>query len=336
MSETSSGRGPAGAGWGAAVLAVFLAEARTARRLARTWVLGVLAVGTTLIGYAFFAQLHSQMSSFLPSAVTSPRFLVGAYGGYLLWLLMAATVFLAFDLGNRERRERMSDVLDSRPASNVQLLAGRLAGVIVTVAVPLAAAVVLIQGIGALGQALDWPVRSTIEPVSLAVFLLIDALPALVFWGAAMFLLATVLRNRLAVVVFAFALLGLGMWSLSRAPAWLLTTVALAPDRLVSDLVTNAPNAATFVQRGAVAIAGIGLLVLAAAGLRRPDAVSPARYLDRRGRARRQRCGRRRRRHRSGPRRHGEALAMASGRATASWRGPRHSVPDRRSANRPR
>ncbi|MCY3810513.1 MAG: hypothetical protein OXH15_01800 [Gammaproteobacteria bacterium] len=241
--------------------------------------LGVLAVGTTFIGYVFFAQLHSQMSSFLPSAVTSPRFLVGAYGGYLLWLLMAATVFLAFDLGNRERRERMSDVLDSRPASNVQLLAGRLVGVIVTLAVPLVVAFALIQGIGALGQALDWPVRSTIEPVSLAVFLLADALPALVFWSAAVFLLATALRNRLAVVVVAFALLGSILWSLSYAPAWLLATVALAPDRLVSDLVSPLPNIATFVQRGAVAIAGVGLLVFAAACLPRPDAVSRARYL---------------------------------------------------------
>lgn len=279
MSEASGQRGSGRSGWAVAPLAVLVAEARTARRLARTWVLGVLAVGTTFIGYVFFAQLHSQMSSFLPSAVTSPRFLVGAYGGYLLWLLMAAAVFLAFDLGNRERRERMSDVLDSRPASNVQLLAGRLAGVIVTLAVPLVVAFMLIQGVGALGQALDWPVRSTIEPVSLAVFLLVDALPALVFWGALVFLLATALRNRLAVVVAAFALLGLSLWSLSHAPAWLLATVALAPDRLVSDLVTSVPNAATFVQRGAVAIAGVGLLVFAAACLRRPDAVTPARYL---------------------------------------------------------
>lgn len=279
MSEVSGRQDPAGSRWGAAPLAFFVAEVRTARRLTRTWVLGVLAVGTTFIGYVFFAQLHSQMSSFLPSAVTSPRFLVGAYGGYLLWLLMAATVFLGFDLGNRERRERMSDVLDSRPATNIQVLAGRLAGVIVTLAVPLVTAFVLIQGIGALGQSLDWPVRSTIEPVSLAVFLLVDALPALVLWGAVVYMLAALLRNRLAVVVVAFALLGSILWGLSYAPAWLLATVALAPDRLVSDLVTSVPNAATFVQRGAAAVVGAGLLVFAAACLRRPDAVSTARYL---------------------------------------------------------
>ena len=264
---------------GAATLAVFLAEVRTARRLARTWVLGVLAVGTTLIGYVFFAQLHSEMSSFLPSAVTSPRFLVGAYGGYLLWLLMGATVFLGFDLGNREKRERINDVLDSRPVSNIQLLVGRLVGVIATLGMAMAAAFVLIQGIGALGQTLDWSVRSTIEPVSLAVFLLVDAVPALVFWGAAVFLLATALRNRLAVAVVAFAVLGSGMWSLSYAPAWLLETVALAPDRLVSDLVTSVPNAAAFVQRGAVVVVAAALLVFAAACLRRPDDVALARYL---------------------------------------------------------
>ena len=264
---------------GAATLAVFLAEMRTARRLARTWVLGVLAVGTTLIGYAFFAQLHSEMSSFLPSAVTSPRFLVGAYGGYLLWLLMGATVFLGFDLGNREQRERINDVLDSRPLSNIQLLAGRLVRVIATLGVAMAAAFALIQGIGTLGQTLDWSVRSTIEPVSLAVFLLVDAVPALVFWGAAVFLLATALRNRLAVIVVAFAVLGSGIWSLSHAPAWLLESVALAPDRLVSDLVTSVPNAAAFVQRGAVVVVAAALLVFAAACLRRPDDVSRARYL---------------------------------------------------------
>lgn len=264
---------------GATTLAVFLSEVRTARRLTRTWVLGILAVGTTLVGYAFFAQLHGQVSSFLPSAVTSPRFLVGAYGGYLLWLLMGATVFLSFDLGNREQRERISDVLDSRPVSNIQLLAGRLVGVIATLAVPLVAAFVLIQGIGTLGQNLDWPVRSTMEPVSLVVFLVADALPALLFWGAAVFLLATALRNRLAVVVVAFALLALGIWSLAQAPAWLLATVALAPDRLVSDLVTSVPHAATFMQRGAVVVVAAALLVFAATCLRRPDAVSRARYL---------------------------------------------------------
>ena len=251
--------------------AVFLAEVRTARRLARTWVFGILAVATTCIGYFYFAVLHGDMSGFLPSAVTSPRFLVDSFGGYLLWFLMAAAVFLGFDIGSRERRERIADALDTRPVSNIQLLAGRLAGVVATLAVPVVAFLVISQGVGALGQAFDWPMRATFEPVSLGVFLAVDALPALALWVAIVFLLAGALRNRLAVAGAAFSLYAVALWSLSRAPNWLVEHVAFAPDRLVSDLVAAVPDAATLVQRLAVAAIAAGALFLAAPCMPRPD-----------------------------------------------------------------
>lgn len=258
--------------------AVFLAEVRTVRRLARTWVLGVLAVGTTFAGYAFFADLHGQASSFVPSAVTSPRFLVDSLGGYVLWLLMAAAVFLGFDIGSRERRERIADVLDTRPVSNVQLLAGRLAGLVAVLMVPMATAFAIIQVAGVLGRSFDWDIQASIEPGSLAVFLVFDALPALAFWVAVVFLLAATLRSRLATAMVALAILGLGIWGFSRAPAWLIETVALAPDRLVSDLVTSVPDVATIVERLSVVAAAAGVLVLAAVFLRRPDTDSRIRY----------------------------------------------------------
>ncbi len=254
-----------------AFAAVFLAEVRTTRRLARTWVMAVLAVGTTLVGYLFFADLHGESSSFLPSAVTSPRFLVDSFGAYLLWFLMAATVFLGFDIASRERRERVADAVDTRPVSNLQLLAGRLAGVVLTLAVPMAVAFALIQAVGALGQSFDWDQQASIEPVSLAVFFVLDALPALVFWAAVVFLLAALLRNRLAVAIVAFGLLGSAIWGFSRTPAWLVEYVALAPDRLVSDLVTSFPDAATVAERLSVVTAAAGLLALAALFLRRSD-----------------------------------------------------------------
>ena len=259
--------------------AVFLAEVRTARRLARTWVFAVLAVATTCIGYIYFAALHGQMSGLLPSAVTSPRFMVDSFGGYLLWFLMAAAVFLGFDIGTREQRERIADALDTRPVSNIQLLAGRLVGVVATLAVPVAAFLVISQGVGLLGQAFDWPIRATFEPVSLGVFLAVDALPALVLCVAIVFLLAAVLRSRLAVAVVAFSLLAVALWSLSRAPHWLVEFVAFAPDRLVSDLVAAVPDAATFVQRLAVAAVAAGALVLAALCLPRPDTGSRVGHL---------------------------------------------------------
>ncbi|MCY3837155.1 MAG: hypothetical protein OXH09_00610, partial [Gammaproteobacteria bacterium] len=164
--------------------AVFLAEVRTTRRLARTWVFGVLAVVTSCIGYLYFTALHASMSNLMASVVTSPRFQVDSFGGYLLWFLMAAAVFLGFDIGSREQRERIADAFHTRPVSNIQLLAGRLAGVVATLAAPVVAFLVISQGVGALGQAFDWPIRATFEPVSLGVFLAADALPALIVWVA--------------------------------------------------------------------------------------------------------------------------------------------------------
>ena len=252
-------------------VAVFLAEVRTTRRLARTWVFGILAVVTTCIGYLYFTALHASMSNVMPSVVTSPRFLVDSFGGYLLWFLMAAAVFLGFDIGSREQRERIADAFHTRPVSNIGLLAGRLAGVVATLAGPIVVFLVISQGAGALGHAFDWPIRATFEPVSLAVFLAVDALPALVLWVAIVFLLAAVLRSRLAVAVAAFSLFALALWSVSRAPHWLVAYVAFAPDRLASDLVAAVPDVATIVQRLAVAAVAAGALVVAALCLPRPD-----------------------------------------------------------------
>ena len=259
--------------------AVFLAEVRTTRRLARAWVFGILAVVTTCIGYLYFTALHASMSNVMPSVVTSPRFLVDSFGGYLLWFLMAAAVFLGFDIASREQRERIADAFHTRPVSNIGLLAGRLAGVVATLAAPIVAFLVISQGVGALGQAFDWPIRATFEPVSLGVFLAVDAFPALVLWVAIVFLLAAVLRSRLAVAVAAFSLLALALWSLSRAPGWLAECIAFAPDRLVSDLVAAVPDAATFVQRLAVVAVAASAVVFAAVCLPRPDTGSRVRRL---------------------------------------------------------
>ena len=92
-----------------AFAAVFRAEVRTARRLARTWVFGILAVATTCIGYLYFSALHASMSNLMASVVTSPRFLVDSFGGYLLWFLLAAAVFLTLLAGETIADRQMWD-----------------------------------------------------------------------------------------------------------------------------------------------------------------------------------------------------------------------------------
>ena len=262
------------------LLAVFLAEVRTVRRLARTWLILLLAVATTFIGYVFFTNLHQQMSAVLPSATTSPRFLIASFGGYVLWILLGATVFLGFDVGNRERRERIGEVLNARPLSNPQLLIGRLVGVVAVLTVTLLLTIWATQGFGmlmAVGN--DWPLAPSFQLASVAIFLLVDAIPVLVFWTACVYLLAAVLRHRLFVAVVAFALLGLGFWGLSYAPEWLLAYVDPSPDRLVSDLVRRWPDGPTLLMRLALLLFAAGFIVLAAILLPRSDTATPTRRL---------------------------------------------------------
>ena len=262
------------------LLAVFLAEVRTIRRLVRTWLILLLGGATTFIGYVFFTNLHDQMSAELPSATTSSRFLVASFGGYLIWVLLGAAVFLGFDVGNRERREGIADVLDARPLSNPELLAGRLAAVVAVLSVALALAVSVIQGFGKLAAVVgDWPVAPIFQPLSLAVFVFADAIPVLVFWTACVYLLAATLRHRLFVAIGAFALLGLGFWGLSYAPEWLLRYVDPSPDRLVSDLVSAWPDGPTVLMRIALLTAAAGFIGLAAILLPRADTATPARRL---------------------------------------------------------
>lgn len=262
------------------LLAVFLAEARTIRRLARTWLILLLALATTFIGYLFFTTLHQQMSAELPSATTSPRFLIASFGGYALWILLGATVFLGFDVGNRERRERIGEVLNARPLSNPQLLIGRLVGVVAVLTATLLMTIWATQGFGllmAVGD--DWSLAPSFQLASVAIFLLVDAIPVLVFWTACVYLLAGALRHRLFVAVAAFALLGLWFWGLSHAPEWLLAYVDPSPDRLASDLVQPWPDGTTLLMRLALLLFAAGFIVLAAIVLPRSDTATPMRRL---------------------------------------------------------
>ena len=256
------------------LIAATIAELRTASRLTRTRLFIVLAVLTTFGCYFAVSGFHAMGSVELPRAFPPPRFLISGFGSPMLWLLLAGTVFMAFDIGVRDRRERIADVLDSRPVANVYLLGGRLCAVVLTAWVPVVFAAVAIQLYGVAARAFEWPFGDVVEPASLIVFLTVDALPALAVWAATVMLLAAVLRNRLAVATVAMGLLGLHFWWLSTVPPWLLALFAFAPDRLVSDLTTSVPDARTFLQRGSVLLCAVGFLFLAAVCVARRDSGS--------------------------------------------------------------
>lgn len=248
--------------------AVVLAEMRSARRLARTWLFGALALLIGVLSYVYYAAIHGMFSGFSGSiGLSNPRFLMSAIGAFLMWLFLVAMIFLAFDVRARDTRDRMAEVLDARPLDNLTMLAGRLVGLVVVVWVPLLLMTLAMQGLGGLAIALDLPAGEMIQPHSLLAFVLVDAPTGLVFWGALVVLLAVVLRNRLAVVLVALALCGLQLYGLYRTPAYLAPALSgfAAYSQIPSDLLPYFVSGTDLVQRGCLLLAAAGMIALAAA-----------------------------------------------------------------------
>ena len=250
-----------------ALLGVAWAEMRTARRLARTWLFTVLSLAGGLLAYFGLTMMQLVASSQSPSfGAFQPRFLIASVGTFVLWLFMIGLLFLAFDIRARDRRDRMTEVLDTRPVGNLALLTGRLVGLVTTVWLPMVLLIGLLQGFGMLAVALDLPVGNPLEPLSALAFLTIDALPMLMLWCAMVFLLAVVLRNRLAVAVAAVAVLGAHWWTVTTSPYYLLPAISglTGYTAFPSDVQPVFATAADVAQRLAELLLAAGLLILAA------------------------------------------------------------------------
>ena len=250
------------------LVAVAVAEMRSARRLVRTWLFIVLGVLLSVLAYVYYSAIHGLASGLSASiGVVNPRFILSSMGTIALWVMVVAIVFLAFDVRARDARERIADVLDSRPLGNLTLLAGRLAGISFVAWATLLIALLIVQGLGAIALAAEWPVGDTIEPYSLSVFLFVDAPPTLVLWCSLVILLTVLVRHRLVVALVALALIGAqGWWVINHMPIYLTSVLAgISASSVGSDVLPRFAQGVDFAQRACQLLLAGGFLVLAAA-----------------------------------------------------------------------
>ena len=265
-----------------AVMAVTVAESRFAMRLPRMWMFVALGSGSVLAAYAYYFYAHGFFSAPAPSmAYFSPRFHAAAINIYLLWLFLAAAVFLAFDISERNQREQIAEVIDSRPISNLTLVVGRLIGLLLVSWVPIFVVVVVVQLFGWTSRAAGWWLGEPVQPVAQTAFLVIDAAPILAFWIALVLALAAVIRNRLFVIVVALGVLGLQMWAYTSVPAYLyagLSPLSAQPG-WASDIVPRLAEIEMAAQRGGLVLLAAALAGVAAVLQPRADGATASRYL---------------------------------------------------------
>ena len=103
-------------------LAIFIAEIRSASRSKWLWCFAAATASGVGWFYFHYSYLHGFLSGqHWLAGHLGPRFMLPQIGPLLLWLALPGTVFLAVDVRARDSRDRLSDVLDAKPLSNMAL-----------------------------------------------------------------------------------------------------------------------------------------------------------------------------------------------------------------------
>lgn len=251
------------------IWAVARMERRQTRRLARYWVFLVIAYVFGVGGYVYYSVLHALFSSLSASVgMIGPRYLVSAISLYYLLGFVFGIVFLGFDVRARDIREGIVEVLDARPLTNFELVAGRFVALFLSAWIPIIVLLVLIQGLGFLLPLLGSPIGATMEPLSLVAFAVFSAVPGLMFAIGLVFLITLLVRHRLIAALLAIAaIVGLA-WAWFTMPGTLspyFDFLGIGQVTFPSDFVPGLLLPGSWLQRLGVLAMGLGFVGIAAA-----------------------------------------------------------------------
>ncbi len=250
------------------ILSISKAETRVTRRLVRYWIFLFFSFLLALIIYIRYSILHYFSSYTATAGLVSPKYLVNIMGLVFLTFYSIGVVFLAFDVRARDKRERVSEVLDSRPYTNLELVFGRFLGVFIPSWVPVVILGILLQVLGLLLVGLGSPIGETIEIYSLLSFVFLMSIPALAFSISVVFLITLLVRNRLLAAVLLLILLGstyTGIFMLPVYKAQVLDFLGILQNKFPSEIVLNLMDTSNLLQRIAVVLASMGILGICAA-----------------------------------------------------------------------
>ena len=228
------------------VLAV--AEMRSSRRLARTWVFIVVAFlfcAVWYIDHVDFSMWPNPPGSLGDDLMTA-RYTISTMVAGFVAIFSFGIIFLSFDIRARDIQNRISDVIDSLPASNIEIIVGRLSGILLLLLIPCMVFLALLTGYETISELAGSRFRLGIHPMSVMSFFTWSLIPNLVFYSALVACLSALLRFRLLVAVIAIGVL-IGMfWIENHIPIRFQESLspflgsALIPSDLAPEFVTPA------------------------------------------------------------------------------------------------
>ncbi len=233
------------------------AEARLTRRLVRYWLFVIVGLLVAAFQFTQFMFIYKFFSSGSGSAATvNPRYFLANAAGAFVIIFYVGLIFLAFEVRARDVRERIVEVLDARPVSNIELLAGRALGITMAVWVPLAVTVGLIALAG-------WLMGVPIHGLSIITMLIFFTIPAFIYLIGVIFVATMLVRHRmLAFLASTVFIVGsfVGFFFLPFWTAPVLDSMGTNTALFPSDLIPEVINGAGLVQRIGYLMMGLGLI----------------------------------------------------------------------------
>lgn len=255
------------------VLAV--AEMRFCRRLARTWVFVVVAFIVCIGWYGEmvdYSQWPFPPNSWADDEMTA-RYTISTMMNGFVSIFSIGVIFLSFDIRGRDVHDRISDVVDSLPASNVEIIFGRIAGILILVLIPCLVFLALITGYEAVSGFAGSRFRLGIQPVSVMSLFVWNLIPNLVFYCALVACLAALIRVRLLVAIIALGVFVGLFWIDNHIPVRFQESLSqfLGGSYVPSDLAPVFASPAIVGNKCAILLVSIALLFFAASILPRTE-----------------------------------------------------------------
>ena len=186
-------------------------------------------------------------------------------------LFAIGIVILSFDYHHRDVRARVFEIMESKPANNLELVVGRIFGSLILLLLPILLFFLIASCYEVVAQLFDSLSRFGTLPMSVVPQLFWNIVPSFLLCSALVSCLAIFLRIRLLVVIVAIGALLTYAFFFFRLPQGLQSVFTLFPGgyHLHSDLAPIHNAASILVNRFAILLVSFALFALVAAFLRR-------------------------------------------------------------------
>ena len=243
-----------------------VAEMRSCRRLARTWLFITIAcVSCILIWLTLQINYLYQAEGDPQAALSGPRFASYIFCASLISIFSLGIVFLAFDIRSRDRRDRIAENMDIQPVSTLELLTGRLLGIILLLGIPSVAVFGLMVTAGWVSNSFGFSFPVPIASENVVAFLVWDLVPNLMLWGALTIFLSIVVRWRVLVVLVVLSLMVFLLLVQEHIPSNISGLLSTVSAGLASEIAPRYFEQDVVLSRLCLLLASAGLLFLAAA-----------------------------------------------------------------------